>query len=392
MKIAIIADDFTGANDVGVQLNKYGLNVVTALEEIESSDVIIYNTESRNIDEDEAKKKVEEKFKMMKERKFNYFYKKIDSTLRGNLSKEIEAIVENIGADEKVVVAAAFPIMGRVIKNGEHFLNGKRVVETEIAKDPVAPVTEGDLKKIFHNSINIRFEELINGSAEKKIRESSEKIIIFDSETEEELEECAKFLVKTGYDKYIAGSAGIMNYLPELWGIKNRVAIISGSCSTVSIEQINRVIDINEGQLEIVNFDIRDEMVKKNSYKIKKDIVLRSVMDKKDVDEVMEFFMKKGVSRKEAGGLITDFIAEESAKYIIENEIKNLIIMGGETSYKVLKKIGIKSLKIEYEVETGIAVAKSENMRYNIIVKPGNFGSENCINRCYQILKKRKFF
>lgn len=392
MKIAIIADDFTGANDVGVQLNKYGLNVVTALEEIESSDVIIYNTESRNIDEDEAKKKVEEKFKMMKERKFNYFYKKIDSTLRGNLSKEIEAIVENIGADEKVVVAAAFPIMGRVIKNGEHFLNGKRVVETEIAKDPVTPVTEGDLKKIFHNSINIRFEELINGSAEKKIRESSEKIIIFDSETEEELEECAKFLVKTGYDKYIAGSAGIMNYLPELWGIKNRVAIISGSCSTVSIEQINRVIDINEGQLEIVNFDIRDEMVKKNSYKIKKDIVLRSVVDKKDVDEVMEFFMKKGVSRKEAGGLITDFIAEESAKYIIENEINNLIIMGGETSYKVLKKIGIKSLKIEYEVETGIAVAKSENMRYNIIVKPGNFGSENCINRCYEILKKRKFF
>ena len=70
MKIAIIADDFTGANDVGVQLNKYGLNVVTALEEIESSDVIIYNTESRNIDEDEAKKKVEEKFKMMKERKY----------------------------------------------------------------------------------------------------------------------------------------------------------------------------------------------------------------------------------------------------------------------------------------------------------------------------------
>ena len=100
--------------------------------------------------------------------------------------------------------------------------------------------------------------------------------------------------------------------------------------------------------------------------------------------------MKKGVSRREAGGLITDFIAEESAKYIIENRIKNLIIMGGETSYKVLKKIGIRSLKIEYEVETGIAVAKSENMRYNIIVKPGNFGSEKCINRCYEILKRRK--
>lgn len=385
-----MADDFTGANDVGVQLNKYGLNVVTALEEIDSSDIIVYNTESRNIDENEAKKKVEEKFKIMKEKEFNCFYKKIDSTLRGNLKKEIEAITENIGVNEKIAVAVAFPMIGRVIKNGEHFLNGKRVVETEIAKDPVSPVKEGDLKKIFPNSINIRFEELINGSAEKKIRDSREKIIIFDSETEEELEECAKFLVKTGYDKYIAGSAGIMNYLPEVWGIKNRVAIISGSCSTVSIEQLDKIIDCNKEEFEIINLDIRDKVKREKSYKKNKDIVLRSVTNKKDVEEVMEFFAEKKVSRKAAGGIITDFIAEESAKYIIENGIKNLIIMGGETSYKVLKKIGIKSLKIEYEVETGIAVAKSENMRYNIIVKPGNFGSEKCINRCYEILKRRK--
>ncbi len=204
MRIAVIADDFTGANDVGIQLNRYGLNVVTAIEEISEADVVIESSESRNIDEEEAKNRVAIKFKEMKNRGFDYFYKKIDSTLRGNILKEVEAIIENIDSREKIVVAIAFPLIGRVIKNGEHFFNGKRLIETEVAKDPITPVKEGDLKKIFENSVCISIDDINREIALQKIEKSGKQIVIFDSETEEELKRVAEFLAKekfVGRDK-----------------------------------------------------------------------------------------------------------------------------------------------------------------------------------------------
>ncbi|MHA2055245.1 MAG: four-carbon acid sugar kinase family protein, partial [Candidatus Hodarchaeales archaeon] len=53
MRIAVIADDLTGALDTGVQFSKWGLNVkiVPILENIESlthgPDVLVVNTNSR---------------------------------------------------------------------------------------------------------------------------------------------------------------------------------------------------------------------------------------------------------------------------------------------------------------------------------------------------------
>lgn len=160
MKIAVIADDFTGANDVGIQLNHYGLNVVSSFNEVYGADVVVYSTESRNIEGKEAKKIVAKEFKKMQKKGFDCFYKKIDSTLRGNIYEEIEAILENIEKNERVAVAVAFPKMGRVIKNGEHFLNGIKLEESEIAKDHLTPVKDGDLKKIFKNAIVVTSEEI----------------------------------------------------------------------------------------------------------------------------------------------------------------------------------------------------------------------------------------
>jgi D-threonate/D-erythronate kinase len=385
-----MADDFTGANDVGIQLNRYGIDVVSTVNGFNGADVVIYNTESRNILGIYAKKIVAEEFKKMKLRGFDFFYKKIDSTLRGNIYEEIEAISENIESYEKIAVVAAFPSMGRVIRNGEHFLNGEKLVNTEIAKDHLTPVKEGNLKKIFKNYIHVSMGEIRSGKAKLKIDNSIEKVVIFDSETEEELNLVAKFIVESGIDRYIAGSAGIMNYLPKLWGIKNRIVIISGSCSEVSIRQIDEFIKKNSENLEVFKLNITNRKIENKSYKTQKDIVIRSIERREEVENTIKKIQSEGVSKQSAGGIISDFIATESLKYIEENNIKNIIILGGETSFKVLKKLNISGLKIEFEIETGIAVAKSENMRYNIIVKPGNFGSENCIKRCYDILKNRK--
>lgn len=125
MKFAVMADDFTGAADVGVQFLASGRRkaVIDGYSD-SSADVVIRSSGTRNCSEKEAYDKVKQMFSEIKEEGFDRFYKKIDSTLRGNIYAEIEAIVELIDKKESIVIAAAFPEMGRIIKNGEHYLNG----------------------------------------------------------------------------------------------------------------------------------------------------------------------------------------------------------------------------------------------------------------------------
>ena len=58
-KFLVIADDFTGANDCGVQFKEYGLSAVTILDKdnlkrVYDYDVVIIDSETRNMTSEES--------------------------------------------------------------------------------------------------------------------------------------------------------------------------------------------------------------------------------------------------------------------------------------------------------------------------------------------------
>ncbi|OQY10109.1 MAG: hypothetical protein B6I28_01655 [Fusobacteriia bacterium 4572_132] len=371
MKLAIMADDFTGANDIGVNFIKYGLNVVTLVENKKiDCDVKIISSESRNLKEKESYEKVKKLFCELKKSGFDKFYKKIDSTLRGNVKKEIEAILEN--TDEIVSVVVGFPKMQRKIINGRH-----------------KPIVEDDLKKILPNSELITIKD-IRGDFQKRLKNIKSKLLIFDSETEADLKKIAKELVKLKLDKFIVGSAGIMQYLPEEWGIKKgKVLIISGSCSNTNIKQIEEFIKTSNEEIDVFNLDIlkQDEKILELVSKSKKDILIRTLEKKKEMDFILNEYKKKGIEKIEATKLVVNYVAEITQKIIRMKNIRNLLISGGETTYRIIKKLKIKGLKIEEEIETGIAKTRSLDLKYSIITKPGGFGGKKIYKKAYENLK-----
>ena len=62
MKLAIIADDFTGANDVALQLSKYGIDIVSLLNLENIPEYFVYSTETRNVKEMDAQTKLMKTF------------------------------------------------------------------------------------------------------------------------------------------------------------------------------------------------------------------------------------------------------------------------------------------------------------------------------------------
>ena len=151
-KLGIIADDITGAMDSSGYFANQGFSTVVTLDSNFTSDatVLAITTNSRAEDPDIARKRVRQAMRKMAGR---VVYKKIDSTLRGNICEELEVTIQERNY-QKVVVAPAFPAMGRTTVNGVLLVNGVPVAESQFANDPILPVTVSSIPSLLKESLH----------------------------------------------------------------------------------------------------------------------------------------------------------------------------------------------------------------------------------------------
>lgn len=265
-KIAIIADDLTGAMDTGVQFSRRGLKTQVILDwqsllkQETPLDVIIVDTDSRALEGDAAYSRVCDVAEILIQGDFTRIYKKVDSTLRGCIRHEIDAIMKTFEY-EAAFIAPAFPKMGRTTRDGIHYLYGIPINETEFSRDPKTPVKEADISKIltggsFPPSKVIPLS-LIRGDFESfvlhidELLEQHVKYFIFDAETDEDLQQISVLFPITGNQVLWVGSAGLAEFLPlshtrKQMVLKNTVSskpvmLVAGSVSMVTREQVASV-------------------------------------------------------------------------------------------------------------------------------------------------------
>src|SRR5215207_11237033 len=151
-RLAIIADDLSSATDCGAQMVRSGLSVVVPLgnyslpEQARAVQVISVDTDSRSLSANHAHAKVKLASQQLVAEGWTHFYKSVDSTLRGNLGAEIEAVLE-IAKPDCAVIAPAFPKYGRTTVEGVQYLHGRPLHETEFGSDPTAPVKDADIAR-----------------------------------------------------------------------------------------------------------------------------------------------------------------------------------------------------------------------------------------------------
>ena len=138
-RLGIVADDLTGAMDSSGHFAARGLSTDVVLDPAyaSESDVVVITTSSRAEPPDVARERVRRAVRRLAGRTI---YKKIDSTLRGNIGVELMAAMQEAHC-EKAIVAPAFPAVGRTTLNGVLLVDGTPVAETQFAGDPVSPVS-----------------------------------------------------------------------------------------------------------------------------------------------------------------------------------------------------------------------------------------------------------
>jgi uncharacterized protein YgbK (DUF1537 family) len=118
----LIADDLTGACDTGVQFVRCGLSCRVELNLSSdrapaAADVLAFNTNSRTDTAELSRRKIEELAVRCSGLKADAIFKKVDSTLRGNVGEEIAAAMQAFQC-EAAIIAPAFPAMRRLVRDG----------------------------------------------------------------------------------------------------------------------------------------------------------------------------------------------------------------------------------------------------------------------------------
>jgi D-threonate/D-erythronate kinase len=151
--IAVIADDFTGAAEIGGFGLRHGLKVVieTNVDGAGTCDLLVIAADTRSLSKEKAALEISKITRQLKELKPRFIFKKLDSVLRGNIAGELEAQLNEMGL-EKAIVVAGNPYFDRMIKNGKYTVRGIPLAETFFANDPEFPIHSSVVTEIIGES------------------------------------------------------------------------------------------------------------------------------------------------------------------------------------------------------------------------------------------------
>ena len=387
LKLLIVADDFTGALDTGVQFASLGASakVVTSpycdSSQLDGLDVLIFDAESRHTDPAIAYKKVYNFVKSAAAFGVEHVYKKTDSGLRGNIGAELAGAMDALGVSSTAFIPA-FPAMNRVTKGGIHYIDGVPVGKSMFAEDPFNPVKYSDVREIIASQ-----------TSKKGIR-------VYDAESDSDMEKIAASLGSDGL-KLTAGCAGFAKILAktlgfdgkpeEIRGMPERFLMLCGSVNPVTRAQMDfavrygfRYMALSPEQKLNPAWPGSPECRKAAQKWLEDILTCNAVLDANDpaeTEQTNDYIKAHGLSLEEVMHNISHAIAGAGKALIDAGLDARLMCVGGDTLLALMKAVGVYELVPLCEIALGVVLTSFEysGKRYYIMTKSGGFGEPDLL-------------
>lgn len=410
LELVIIADDFTGALDTGVQFSNQGIKTLVSTDlEINYSDmeedieVIVIDTESRYLRFEDAYSRIERILVSVKQHAIPYVYKKVDSALRGNISAEIKAVLDT--CEETVIpFLPAYPEMNRVVVDGNLYIDDKLVSESVFADDPYEPVTESNILQRLKNEAGIT-SQLIKGD---EVPLNLDGIAVFDAQTDEELEKQMITLDKEGLLSVSIGCAGFAKILAKKlfptkkinqYTLKKPLVVMCGSVNPITKKQIEYVdgkkyprISLTPHQLLSSQYWLSEEG-KKDIEKYldiidTNSLIVFETLSEETVNGLMTYSKEANISSEEYRFRIGISLGELTLALWSKHVEHTFLFTGGDTLFQSMKVLGIRSIEPIAEISAGVVLSVIEwkGQKVQVITKSGGFGEVELFENITQTL------
>lgn len=427
VKLLILADDFTGALDTGVQFAALGIATKVIVDngrekaekaakklgdgsEKPDAQVLVIDAETRHLTPEEAYRRVYRIVANAVQEGIPYLYKKTDSALRGNIGSELQAVRDASGASQ-IPFIPAFPRMNRITRGGIHYIDGVPVSKSVFGQDPFEPVMLDSVKDIIHAQSQIAVTEIpVIGEPSDH---AADGILAFDVTTEEELEQRASFLMEQGLCAVTAGCAGFAAKLPGMLGLvgsrrrrealKHRLVVICGSVNPITRRQLDhgetcgypRIRLQAAEKLEKGFWDTDQGQRKLEELKEFCKNAACCIIDSNDVEgskETQGYAWAHHITLEQMRVRISETMGRVGRKLLEQRLEAVFMITGGDTLLGFMKELGVCELVPVCELSAGSVLTRLcyEGTDYHVITKSGGFGEEGLLEQLVTILNNQK--
>lgn len=395
--IGVIADDVTGATDVAAALRRAGLRTLLALGAdvdagSDDADAIVIGLKTRSLPAAEAVEQSLAALAVLRQRGADRIYVKycstFDSTAEGNIGPITEAVARELGTD-LVVTTPAAPLHGRTVYRGHLFVGDTLLAETHMRDHPVTPMRDSSVLRLLTAQSTAPVAmlplDVVQRGADavrerlRRARADGSLHLVADAVADADLAVVAEAVEN---ETLVAGSAGLVGAI-ALRGTASgtaapvppsgRTAIIAGSCSRRTLEQIDRFVSSGGPAYRVAA----------GAGTTAEDLAARAVAwwDEQPADAAALIYSSSPASERRddppGAGELYERTAGLIATQLSDRGVQRMLIAGGETSGEVIRALGTTVAIVGEEVAPGAPWIHDEQHDVHLILKSGNFGDED---------------
>ncbi|MFL5399749.1 MAG: four-carbon acid sugar kinase family protein [Myxococcales bacterium] len=397
LEVAVIADDLTGAADTGIGFALAGLSTFVAFYDTSppsSARILAFDTDSRALAAKAAAERAASAATRARERGARTIYKKIDSTLRGNVGAETAAIFRAVGEQAVVVACPAFPAMGRTTKGGRVLVSGVPLEDTEVWRKS-GMTGPADLAALLGNA-GLRTAVVDLAAVRGGVLPSNAEALVCDAESDDDLRRIAEAGAKLSRRVVWVGSGGLARHLPAALGLrpddsgrprfeprKGSILVLVGSRSEVSREQARQLC--REPGIDCFAVDPEALLAQPPAGSRAGADLHRALEAGRDAVLLTTLGQDVDPSRAPA-------IAAALGRLVppLFETLGGLVATGGDIARAVLSALGASGVHLVGEVEPGIPLGLADTRcLLPLVTKAGAFGNPSTLQRCRAALKSR---
>lgn len=395
--IGTVADDLTGATTTGVLLARskartavfFNVEAASKAEGVDELDAIIISSNSRPLPANEAYEKVKDATIALKNMGVKYFQKRTDTTMRGGIGVEIDAMLDQLSEDTIAVVVPAMPQSRRILVGGFSVIDGVALINTPVAHDVRTPVKENYIPRLLEGQTRrkvglVTLDKVLAGDQAIKTalaeqREAGCQVIVVDAITLEDVENIAQACIALNWDvvtvdpgpftskmAYHRSLIGIEepNLPPEASENGKTVLIAAGSATPVTKEQMEvlcedpRHVRISVDPVSLIEggataLDEAFKAVNKATELLQSGQQPRAILFETALHGELLNLEEEDNKRHYANGMSADrinaglgVIVSQVLEQVGREKIAGLYTTGGDTMVNVCRQLGVECIEV----------------------------------------------
>ena len=368
--IVVIADDLTGAAELGGIGLRYGLSVEVNMQVnmCTKADLLVIAANTRSMGQEDAVKEMERITRQLETLQPEWTYKKVDSVLRGHVVAEINIHLKVSGLKRALLIPAN-PALGRTIKDGHYFLNGEPVHKSSFAADPEFAITSSDVQDMLHTRpapVHVKRpgDEL-----------SDSGILVGEVQESDDLGVWAMLAGSVDEPMLLVGASGFFAAL--LRARRMRVTMertpvppgylslfVSGTTFGKNQDFI-RGIHAAGGPVSYISAGVAERNDQAAA-------IVNNLLDRGKAIVAIEG--DASGDAMQAARMLRRQMAQLVSQVLSEVGIEELVIEGGATAYAILEQAGLRAFFPEEELAPGVIRMRAEGgFPLYVTVKPGSY-------------------